>query len=1361
MKKRWIITVYVAMALLVIAITAVQVAINSDQARHYFLQIINDNIQGEISLLSHHISLFSGRIAIADALLTDTDGTKVTGVKSCKIQISFLNLLTKKIHINKAIIQKPFCLLSETDTGELNIIRAVTPVSSSKKAKQKNHDSDSGFPINIKVEKLVFTDGRFAYRGEGKPVDIKSVDAVFTGRFSENNLYVKRLELITPEIKFTTKGSVQKLNMTPELYLETNISLNLSNLLQILNVEQPISGKLSALIKIDGPVLNPDVACQVNYSDGLVYGYPVSKATAGIKYAAEVLNINSFRLIVDSGKINVTGEVDGRRIIKDNIFSNSIDWGNLSWQFNLAVKELALDHIPKGNTSLNGVINTDITLNGKGVIPDQLTADVVLAGSVSALEYLDIFKQAALDINTEMRFQDKILTVKQLGIVSGDGQIKASGYYNTETNDINAILNGLLPSLSVLSDSFQGRYNMVAAIKGDISSPHLSSTLEVNNFKYNDYHIENGLAEVDLNPAGLCRLQTLSLRNHDMQVNGSGEIRLFDDGYMLNDQMKTDLSLTFSNVDPSAYISTLSVRGNINGVLSARGPLKDIKVDFNAKSHDLLLYDYTISDLAVRGAFEKGIATIDELMLSRNSSHVIAKGKINLFEPESFSLLKDNEIKLYVSGQNCQIADFYADASGRIFFKTELKGSLQSPEGMLELTGTDINWHQSFESIEAKAHLAQNKLSLKKLKLQVASEENITGSGSIKIDDGEYDVKLRSTPIMVSHVSLLKGSSTPEGYISTTITGKGNLNSPQLNGDIKLTRLNFKETSLPDIRITYSLKDSRIETSAEGGLDLKGMIDIVSKDYSAQFNLKDMALSPAFRFLRKEEFSGKLTGSIRVSGNLNRYLDSSGVININHVSVAYLDKGLFEAEDLFASYENRILTLPENNIKFAEGGHLSFSGEGQYPEKLNVELDGLIPAVMLHFISEEWPQMSGDILLAGGTNGKWGNPNVNIDFELRKIGIALPMLDQELKNLNGRIHASAGKVTFEKLEGYLEDGLLGMDGRIDLDHFRPKRFSVHIYAEKLPVKVPDTLSAIVSADLNLAGSPEDSELTGEVGLIEGIYFRDFNLSLFDAIRLPQKKVAGIDQQKDSPFLDNMKLNVRVYHRNPFEIENNLLTASIIPDLQIKGTAQKPILQGRVRTESGIVYFRNQDFNISQGSIDFVSPYKNDPEININSEVKIRNWDIKLYLSGPVDNLNFTFTSDPLASDEDILSLIIFGKTTGEMNSLESEGGLTTAQKLAVMVGSAYSEDIKNETGLDLVEVDTITDDDTSEEKIQVTVGKELSRRTMLKYMVELASGDPVQRAIAEYRLLEHFSVSGYQDSQGTFGGKLQYRYEFR
>jgi translocation and assembly module TamB len=37
----------------------------------------------------------------------------------------------------------------------------------------------------------------------------------------------------------------------------------------------------------------------------------------------------------------------------------------------------------------------------------------------------------------------------------------------------------------------------------------------------------------------------------------------------------------------------------------------------------------------------------------------------------------------------------------------------------------------------------------------------------------------------------------------------------------------------------------------------------------------------------------------------------------------------------------------------------------------------------------------------------------------------------------------------------------------------------------------------------------------------------------------------------------------------------------------------------------------------------------------------------------------------------------------------------------------------------------------------------------------------IQRAIAEYKLLQDLRTSGFQDTEGVFGGEIQYRIEFR
>ena len=97
-----------------------------------------------------------------------------------------------------------------------------------------------------------------------------------------------------------------------------------------------------------------------------------------------------------------------------------------------------------------------------------------------------------------------------------------------------------------------------------------------------------------------------------------------------------------------------------------------------------------------------------------------------------------------------------------------------------------------------------------------------------------------------------------------------------------------------------------------------------------------------------------------------------------------------------------------------------------------------------------------------------------------------------------------------------------------------------------------------------------------------------------------------------------------------------------------------------------------------------------------------------------------------------------------------------------MIASTFKEDIKAATGLDLLEVEKgEQENETCPGGIKVTLGKDLSRRMTLKCAMESKDGEQIQRAIAEYKLLENFLLSGFQNNVGDFGGGIQYRLEFR
>ena len=93
------------------------------------------------------------------------------------------------------------------------------------------------------------------------------------------------------------------------------------------------------------------------------------------------------------------------------------------------------------------------------------------------------------------------------------------------------------------------------------------------------------------------------------------------------------------------------------------------------------------------------------------------------------------------------------------------------------------------------------------------------------------------------------------------------------------------------------------------------------------------------------------------------------------------------------------------------------------------------------------------------------------------------------------------------------------------------------------------------------------------------------------------------------------------------------------------------------------------------------------------------------------------------------------------------------------MAGTLSDDIKDATGLDTVEVTTGGEDGL--DAVNVTLGKDLSKRMTVKYATESKDGKVIQRAIAEYKFLEHILFSGSQDTEGVFGGEVKFRIEFR
>jgi translocation and assembly module TamB len=206
----------------------------------------------------------------------------------------------------------------------------------------------------------------------------------------------------------------------------------------------------------------------------------------------------------------------------------------------------------------------------------------------------------------------------------------------------------------------------------------------------------------------------------------------------------------------------------------------------------------------------------------------------------------------------------------------------------------------------------------------------------------------------------------------------------------------------------------------------------------------------------------------------------------------------------------------------------------------------------------------------------------------------------------------------------------------------------------------------------------------------------------------------------------------------------------------------PQLLGRIEARKGAIYFRKNEFKILHASTDFVDPNRMNPVLDIQAETQVREYLIRLSVTGTAERAVVTFISEPSLGDTDILSLLALGKKGSELKGKESGVGVGEAASFATgQFQDIFERRTRSLTGLDRFQVDPyISRSDTSVPR--VTVGKELVKNKIyVTYSSNVGASAPEQVFRLEYLLNRNFSIMGVQNDMGNSGADIKYRFEFK
>jgi translocation and assembly module TamB len=323
----------------------------------------------------------------------------------------------------------------------------------------------------------------------------------------------------------------------------------------------------------------------------------------------------------------------------------------------------------------------------------------------------------------------------------------------------------------------------------------------------------------------------------------------------------------------------------------------------------------------------------------------------------------------------------------------------------------------------------------------------------------------------------------------------------------------------------------------------------------------------------------------------------------------------------------------------------------------------------------------------------------------------------------------------------------------------------------------------VNPKITIHGTPDDTLVEGSLVIYDGKYYRNVSLNLINMVRTKSRKEEIPDKKYSEPYLRNMGLNLYLTYKTPFEVDNNIAYLQLKPDLKILGTLNSPRISGRavvdvqnvsddlastdlLDLETNLIRYQGKEFIVKKGVVDFINPYRIEPVLDFECQYKSKirdKWNVYLAITGTLENMKFSLTSDPEEQEPDILSLLVLGKTTQELINGNSDSTKSAAQILSGVISRNLGQNIKDTTGIDQFEV-KYTNNSTQENTqsdVKVSFGKYLSERMTVKYGVENKEGKTIQKAESVYKFFEELSLSLSQDTENTYGAELIYRLEFR
>jgi translocation and assembly module TamB len=328
------------------------------------------------------------------------------------------------------------------------------------------------------------------------------------------------------------------------------------------------------------------------------------------------------------------------------------------------------------------------------------------------------------------------------------------------------------------------------------------------------------------------------------------------------------------------------------------------------------------------------------------------------------------------------------------------------------------------------------------------------------------------------------------------------------------------------------------------------------------------------------------------------------------------------------------------------------------------------------------------------------------------------------------------------------------------------RFGLRGIASNVRVRLQQGVSIVADANLRLAGTSDGSVLSGAVTVDRVTYAPRTDLgSVLTRAAPPVQGSAA-----PSPLLDNMKLDIQVRSTDATEVQTSLAeNLQADADLRIRGLASNPGVLGRITITEGQLTFFGATYTVNTGTIAFYNPVRIDPILDLSLQTTAKGVDVVLRVTGPIDNMKLSYTSDPPLQFQEIVSLLAAGTTpTSDPTLLANQPSQPpqTFQQMgeSALVGRAIADPVAGQLqrvfGVSQLKVDPAFTTGSQVPTAQVTLQQQIASNLTFTYVTPLNSSN-TQIIRIEWAFNPQWSAVAIRDQNGIFSVNFLYKKHLR